>query len=121
MRAYGPATPEDFARWWEIGVVPARKLFPSIADELGLGHDLGPVLAAASRSQVFRRQGWISAVVLVDGYVRGIWAMSVRRAQTAVRVRMFSSPTASVRQGIEAEVERLSAFLNTQVALEYVS
>lgn len=47
--------------------------------------------------------------------------MSVRRAQTAVRVRMFSSPTASVRQGIEAEVERLSAFLNTQVALEYVS
>jgi hypothetical protein len=36
LRAYGPATPEDFARWWDggAGLVPARRLFQSIEDEL---------------------------------------------------------------------------------------
>jgi hypothetical protein len=34
LRAYGPARPEDFARWWELGLVPTRKLFQSLAVEL---------------------------------------------------------------------------------------
>jgi hypothetical protein len=36
LRAYGPATPEDFARWWDGGgaITPAKKLFKSIEDEL---------------------------------------------------------------------------------------
>lgn len=160
LRAYGPATPADFARWWELGITPARKLFQSIADELeavdvegrpalalrttleelqsldapgtvsllplfdayvlGLGRDAGPVLPAAYRSQVFRPQGWISAVVLVDGYMQGVWEANVRRSHTVVSVRMFSPPAVSVQQAIDAEVERLRAFLNTTVALEYV-
>jgi hypothetical protein len=32
---------------------------------------------------------------------------------------MFSSPAAAVQKGIEAEAERLSAFLNTQVMLQF--
>ena len=36
LRACGPATPEDFARWWEGGggLALARKLFRSLGDEL---------------------------------------------------------------------------------------
>lgn len=159
LRAYGPATPEDFARWWELRIVPARKLFQSIEDELeevdvegwralalrttleprqrletpgavrllplfdaytlGLGRDLEPLLPRAYKRQVFRPQGWISAVVLVDGYMKGVWEYKIRRSPTIVKINMFSSPGASVRRGIEAEAERLGAFLNTKVALEY--
>ncbi|MCL5999170.1 MAG: winged helix DNA-binding domain-containing protein [Chloroflexi bacterium] len=160
LRAYGPATPGDFARWWDggAGIGPARKLFQSIEDELeavevegwravalrttlepmqrlattaavrllplfdayvlGLGRALEPLLPKAYVSQVFRPQGWISAVVLVDGYMKGVWEYQSRRAQTIVKVQMFSTPTAAVRRGIEAEAERLSAFLNTKVVLE---
>jgi hypothetical protein len=160
LRAYGPATPEGFARWWDGGggIGPARKVFQSLGDELqtvevegwravalrgtlepmqsletagsvrllplfdayllGLSHDLEPVLPKTFKNQVFRPQGWISAVVLVDGYVKGVWEFKNRRSQTIVKVHLFSSPTASVRKGIEAEAERLSAFLNTQVVLE---
>jgi hypothetical protein len=32
---------------------------------------------------------------------------------------MFSSLTAAIQKGIQAEVERLGAFLNTQVILAY--
>jgi hypothetical protein len=158
LRAYGPATPEDFARWWELRIVPARKLFQSMEDELeavnvegrpalalrttleplqglegsgsvnllplfdayvlGLGRDLEPLLPKAYKSQVFRPQGWISAVVLVGGRMKGVWEYKIRRSQTIVKINMFSSPTASVRRGIEAEAERLGAFLKAKVAYE---
>jgi uncharacterized protein YcaQ len=159
LRAYGPATPEDFALWWGLRIVPARKLFQSIEGELeavdvegwhalalrttleplqrletpravrllplfdaytlGLGRDLEPLLPKAYKSQVFRPQGWISAVVLVDGYMKGVWDYTIRGSQTMVKVHLFSSPTASLQKGIEAEAERLGGFLNTKVVLAY--
>lgn len=161
LRAYGPTTPNDFARWWDGGarLVPARKLFQSIADELeeadvegrpalalrttlepmrrletmgivrllplfdaytlGLERDLEQLLPKAYKSQVFRPQGWISAVVLIDGRMKGVWGYKIGRSQTVVKVQMFSSPAASIKEGIEAEAERLNAFLNTKIVLEF--
>jgi hypothetical protein len=163
LHAYGPATPQDFARWWDGSsrLLAAKKLFQSIEDELeavdvegwhalalrttiepvqglelsglvnllplfdayvlGDGRDIEPLLPKAHKSQVFRPQGWISAVVLVGGYIKGVWAHKSQRSQTIVKVHMFSpsSLTTSVRNGIEAQAERLSAFLNTKVVVEY--
>lgn len=34
LRAYGPGTPETFAGWWELRLVPARKLFRSLEEDL---------------------------------------------------------------------------------------
>jgi hypothetical protein len=163
LRAYGPATVKEFALWWGLRIIPARKLFQSIEDELepvevegwpalalretlepmqnfevsgsvsllplfdayvmgiGRGPDIEPLLPKAYQRQVYRPQGWISAVVLVDGYVKGIWDYENRGSQTILKVHLFSSPTALIRNGIEAEAERLSAFLNTKVVLEYES
>jgi hypothetical protein len=160
LRAYGPATVKEFARWWELGITPAKKLFQSMEDELeavevegrpglalrttleplqslelsgsvnllplfdayvmGLSApDLEPLLPKAYKSQVFRPQGWISAVVLVDGYMRGVWKHTIQRSQTIVKVSLFSFPTAAIKQGIEAEAERLGAFLNARAVVEY--
>jgi hypothetical protein len=58
-------------------------------------------------------------VVLVDGYIKGIWEYKRQSAQTTVKIRMFSSPTAAIKKGIEAEIERLSAFWGSEIALEY--
>jgi hypothetical protein len=161
LRAYGPATPEDFARWWGggAGLGAARKLFRALAGELeavevegwpayalrttlepmqslepagvvrllplfdaytlGLGRDLEPVLPSAYKSRVFRSQGWISAVVLVDGRMQGVWEYTTSAAQTSVKVRLFAPPSTATKQGIEAEAERLNAFWNTKVVLEF--
>jgi hypothetical protein len=163
LRAYGPATPEAFARWWSggTGKVLAKKLFQSIADELeevevegwrafvlrvsleslqslqwgetvrllplfdgytfGLGRDMEPLLPKVYQSRVFRPQGWISAVVLVNGYIRGVWEDKSRGSQTVVKVQMFSPATASLRKGVEAEVERLREFFKNEVLLEWGS
>jgi hypothetical protein len=161
LQAYGPATREDFARWWwgRGGMTTAKRLFQSLEDQLadvdvegwraialrttlepmqrleapdtihllplfdaytlGLGRDVEPLLPQAYKCQVFRSQGWISAVVLVNGSIKGVWQYTTRRAQTSVKVQMFASPTASIQKGIAAEAERLGAFLNTKVALVY--
>ncbi|MDQ6693882.1 MAG: winged helix DNA-binding domain-containing protein [Chloroflexota bacterium] len=88
---------------------------------LGTGRNIEPILPRAYKNQVFRPQGWITAVVLVDGYMKGVWDYTTERAQRVLKVRMFSTtpPAALVREGIEAEAERLAAFLNTKVVLEY--
>jgi len=76
-------------------------------------------LVKTYKSLVFRPQGWISAVVLVNGCIKGVWEYKTHRAQTTVKVRMFSPPTTALKQSIEAELERLGAFFNTKVVLEF--
>ncbi len=161
LRAYGPAVPEDFARWWGTKMGPTRKLFRSIEDELetvdvegwrafalretlepmqnsapmgtvnllpffdayvlGIGHsrNIDPILPKMYFKTVYRPQGWISAVVSVDGSIKGTWEIQKQRAQTAVQVRLFSPVSEAIKEGIEAEAERMGAFLNTKIALEY--
>jgi hypothetical protein len=81
--------------------------------------DYDSQLPSAFRRLVFRPQGWVSAVVLVDGRISGVWEHTVRPTCTNVTVNMFASPTARVREAIVAEVERLNAFLDTTVVVEF--
>jgi hypothetical protein len=159
LRAYGPATPGDFAFWWGCTRTSAKKLFQSLAEELeevevegwrafalratlpliqsiepaeqihllplfdaytiGVPRDCEPLLAAAYKRQVFNLQGWTFAVILVNGSIQGIWSSTIRRAHTVITVNLFTSSTASIRKGIEAEAERLSHFFEKPVMLEY--
>jgi hypothetical protein len=86
-----------------------------------LARDSEALLAQKHQHHVFRPQGWISAVVLVNGIIRGVWNYAVRRGQTVIKVRLFTSTTARIKRGIAAEVERLRDFFQTDVALEYES
>lgn len=87
---------------------------------LGLGRDIEPLLSQTYKKLVFRPQGWVSAVILVNGSVQGVWQHTVRRSQTVVNVRLFSPPTTLIRKGIEAEAERLNDFFEKKIALEYL-
>jgi len=82
--------------------------------------NLEPVLAKEHKGKVFRPAAWVSAVVLVDGRIEGVWEYETRKGQTLVKVRMFATPAEKVRRGIEAEAERLEGFLDTKVAVEFV-
>ncbi len=161
LRAYGPATAADFARWcWDGGgITQAKQLFQSMQEELeevevegwravvlratlepmrrlepaetihllplfdaytiGMPREREQLLDGAYKSLVFRPAGWISAVVLVNGSIQGVWQYTTRRSQTVVKVQLFCSPTAVIQKRIEAEVERLSDFFKTKVVLEY--
>jgi uncharacterized protein YcaQ len=161
LRAYGPATAEDFARWcWDGGgIIQARQLFQSMKDELeevdvegwravalratlepmqrlepaetihllplfdaltiGTPREREQLFDGIYKRLIFRPQGWVSAVVLVNGSIQGVWQSTTQRSQTVVKVHLFCLPTALIHKGIEAEVERLSDFFKTKVFLEY--
>jgi len=86
---------------------------------IGMPRDLEPLLSQVHKSRVFRQQGWITAVILVNGSIQGVWQHTTRRLQTVVKVHLFCSLTAVIQKGIEAEVERLRDFFKTNVFLEY--
>jgi hypothetical protein len=72
------------------------------------------------KGKVFRPAAWVSAVVLVDGRVEGVWVYETRKGQTLVKVSMFATPSYMVRKEIEAEAERLKGFYDTKVAVEFM-
>ncbi len=100
------------------GSVNLLPLFDAYVLGLGRGLELEPHLPRAYHGQVFRPQGWISAVVLVDGEIKGVWEYKAQRSAAVVRVRLFSPAAPMILWRIEAEAERLSAYLNSKVILE---
>lgn len=159
LAAYGPATSDEFARWWGITAGQAKKLFRSLGDELIavevagweaslLTTSLEPLKAlkpAASirllphfdpytvavarhsqyllpeqhRPRVYRSQGWISPVVLVDGQIEGVWGYDKQATYIEVKVEMFTSLKDKVKQGIATEVAQLGHFLEAEVQIIY--
>jgi hypothetical protein len=78
------------------------------------------VLPAAQRARVYRPQGWLSPVLLVDGRMAGVWSHEVRSDRVAITVEPFAPVGSEVRGGVEAEAERLAAFLGGEPHLTWV-
>jgi hypothetical protein len=81
-------------------------------DNLVIGHaDRSRVLPDAHRKLVLLSAGRVRATVLVDGFVAGAWRAEVARRSARLVVEPFEPVGAAARAGIEAEGERLLAFL----------
>lgn len=151
LTTYGPATLDEFARWWGIDAAQARKVFNSMADEvstvdiegwqaqcltstlaalttvepthtvrllpyfdpytIAIARHSDFLLPAVQKSKVYRAQGWISPVVLVDGRISGVWEHTIKRERTEVTVTLFANVAPTVHTAITAEAERLGQFL----------
>jgi hypothetical protein len=86
---------------------------------LGLDRKFEVILPQEYRRRVFRPQGWISAVVLAGGVVKGTWEYQARGGQTIVTVRPFAPLARIILEGVAAEAERLGGFWQTEVVVEY--
>jgi uncharacterized protein YcaQ len=73
----------------------------------------------AHKARVYRNQGWISPVVLVDGRFEGVWEHDKKRDQVTITVEMFTPPDARVKDEIEAEAQRVAAFLGGTLQLAF--
>ena len=153
LSVYGPATREDFARWFGMAsAAQAGKELTALGDavtEVTVGSTGGAwmladdvagaaaarprgnvallpafdqyvvaaprgadaVLAEEVRARVYRAQGWLSPVLLVDGRIAGVWSHEHKRGALTVRIEPFSDPGAAVRAGAQAEAARLAAYL----------
>ncbi len=67
------------------------------------------------RGRVYRPQGWIAPVVLVDGRIAGVW----ERDKKTLNIDLFDPLTDAIRHGIEVESKRIGAFLDTEIETVY--
>jgi len=69
--------------------------------------------------RVYRNQGWLSPVVLVNGRIVAIWFLEERAKAFTLDVQPFGALDAKVRRGIAEEAEALAMFLGARCDVEY--
>ena len=67
------------------------------------------------------KDGWISAVVLVGGYVVGVWNYEVKKARVTVTVEPFEPLSPAIHVGIEQEAARLGVYFNAEPEVRLVN
>src|SRR5438552_539448 len=92
----------------EPGIV---RLLPSF-DPYLLGHrDRDHLVDRAHYKQVYKDQGWLAPVVLVDGRVAGTWSYERQPRTLRVDVNMFTAFSKETRTKAKDEAHDLSRFL----------
>jgi hypothetical protein len=159
LAAYGPATNQDFARWWGGGATQPRQWMAALGEEVTqvdlegtpawmLAADIraaaeapptrsvrllpgfDPYVVAASyharallpgdfRTRVYRPQGWISPVLLVNGFMQGVWRHELKGVSLEVVIEPFVKLPAWVRRAATEEAERLAGFFGGRISLRF--
>jgi hypothetical protein len=96
----------------------AVRLLPAF-DQYVVGAPRGDadVVPAADRARVYRPQGWLSPVLLVDGRIAGVWSHERAGDRLVVEIEPFARLPRAVKAGAEAEAEALAGFLGGQLEL----
>lgn len=90
---------------------PAVRLLPNF-DTYLLGHrSHRNVIDEANQKKIYRSQGWVSPVLLVDGRAQGVWSYKQRKNELEVRVTPFSKLSGSVSSKLREEASDLGRFL----------
>jgi len=86
---------------------------------VGASWHAGRLLPGDFRSRVYRPQGWISPVLLVNGLMCGTWRHEIKGSSVAVEIAPFEKQPPWVRRGAADEAERLAAFLGGGLRLAW--
>jgi winged helix DNA-binding protein len=152
LAAYGPATREEYARWFGTSSpAQAGRLIEGLGEDIAsvdiegsqawmlaehipevevaepsgvvrllpafdhyvvaAPRDREAVLPEALKSRVYRPQGWLSPVLLVDGRMEGLWRHERKGGRLIVEIEPFADQPDWVRSAAEKEADRLACFL----------
>ena len=79
---------------------------------IGASRHAEHLLPGDLRSRVYRPQGWISPVLLVNGFIHGVWHQGkIKGSRVDVVIEPFLKLPPWTRSGAQEEAERLAAFL----------
>jgi len=158
LATYGPAGPDEFARWLGIDPATAKRLFRALGDEIvpvaidgfqaiALGATVAETEAAEPprgarllpffdsytiavarqsrflfpdkyRTRVYRSQGWIAPIVLLDGKIVAVWDQERKGSRVHLTVEPFGKAPPGLESAVEAEAARLTPFWKAPVTIQ---
>jgi hypothetical protein len=105
----------------ELRELPPRRsvrLLPAFDQYvIGASFHAERLLPGDLRSRVYRLQGWISPVLLVNGRMEGVWRHEIKGSRVEVIIEPFVKTPTWVRRAAGEEAERLAAFLDCSLSL----
>jgi winged helix DNA-binding protein len=111
---------EDFRQARGLPALRCVRLLPGFDQYVvGASRHAERLLPAGLRPRVYRPQGWISPVLLVNGRMEGTWRHELRGSRVEVVVAPFGKAAFWVRRAAEEEAERLAAFFGGPLSLTW--
>jgi len=71
--------------------------------------------------RVYRNQGWISPVVLIDGEIAGIWSYNLARKTLAIEIELFARVNSRTRKQIKDRAKELADMFQAPLAFSFKS
>ncbi len=104
----------------EAELIRSVRLLPAFDQYvIGASYHAAHLLPGDLRSRVYRQQGWVSAVLLVNGRMDGVWRHELRGSRIAVTIEPFVTIPKWARRAAEEEAERLAAFFEATLDLGF--
>ena len=94
---------------------------PDAREDLGDAGHAEHLLPGDFRRRVYRPQGWISPVLLVNGLMKGTWRHDIKGSRVEVVIEPFVKVPVWVRRAAGHEAERLASFLGGALSLAWKS
>ncbi len=91
------------------------RLLPSFDSYLLAHREKDHLLSAQHYKLVYRNQGWISAAVLIDGAIAGVWSYKLQHKRLLVEIKPFGKFSRAACAGTQREAERLALFFESQL------
>ena len=154
LRAFGPATPGDFALWAGMYIRDAKEIWRHVENEVAqvkiegkaawvlrsdlpelekedvgepvvrllpffdsflLGHKSHRnIVDEGHHKMVYRAQGWVSPVLLIDGRARGVWSYKQVKDELEVSVTPFGRLPSAVIGKIRQVAAELGQYLGSE-------
>jgi uncharacterized protein YcaQ len=93
---------------------PVVRLVPYF-DSFLLGHKSHlNIVDKKNRKKIYRNQGWVSPVLLVDGRAQGVWSHVQKKNDLEVKITPFSKLENQVSQRVKEEASDLGRFLGCE-------
>jgi hypothetical protein len=110
LDAIRKAAPEDSVR-----LLPAFDQYVIVASR-----DAPNFLPGPFKDRIYRPQGWLSPVLLVNGRMDGVWKYERKGGRLLVRIEPFVDLPAWVREAAEDEARLLADFMGGRLELTWV-
>ena len=96
------------------------RLLPNFDSYLLAHREKDHLLSAKHYKRVYRNQGWISPVVLIDGAIAGVWSHKLQGKRLLINIEPFGKLSKTERAGIEREGERLALVFESELDFQFV-